>query len=101
MPDSAPVVYLLWCRADDSLYTGWTTDLERRLRAHGSGQGARYTRSRLPVELAAVIPMPDAQAARVEEARIKRLSRQAKLALVATHRPSRDLDPSSGTNRYR
>jgi putative endonuclease len=80
-------VYLLRCGRDGSLYTGWTNDLERRVRAHEAGAGARYTRSRLPVELAAVIPMPDASAARREEARIKRLPRHAKLALVASHPP--------------
>ena len=44
------VVYILQC-ADGTLYTGWTTDLERRLQAHNSGRGARYTRGRRPVRL--------------------------------------------------
>jgi len=74
-------VYLLTC-ADGSLYCGWTVDLERRLAAHGAGRGSRYTRSRLPVALAAALPMPDRTSARREEARIKRLSRAEKLALV-------------------
>ena len=43
-------VYMLRC-ADGSLYTGWTNDMEKRLKAHQSGQGAKYTRSRGPVEL--------------------------------------------------
>ena len=43
-------VYVLRC-ADGSLYTGWTVDLERRLASHSAGDGSRYTRSRLPVEL--------------------------------------------------
>ena len=76
-------VYLLRCGADDSLYTGWTSDLERRMRAHRAGKASRYTRSRLPVELAAAVAMPDATAARREEARIKRLTRTQKLALIA------------------
>lgn len=76
-------VYLLWCRRDGTLYTGWTSDLERRLNAHRAGTASRYTRSRLPVELALALPMTDASAARREEARIKRLSRAQKLALVA------------------
>ncbi len=76
-------VYVLRCLADDSLYTGWTVDLDRRLAAHQAGDGSRYTRSRLPVELAAAMPMPDAGAARREEARIKRLTRVEKLALIA------------------
>jgi putative endonuclease len=74
-------VYVLRCK-DGSLYTGWTVDLERRIAAHAAGTGSRYTRTRLPVELAAAFPMPDASSARREEARIKRLSRAAKLALV-------------------
>jgi putative endonuclease len=76
-------VYLLRCR-DGSLYTGWTVDVERRLARHRTGAASRYTASRLPVELALVIPMADRTAARREEARIKRLSRAEKLILVAT-----------------
>ena len=77
-------VYLLWCGPRRSLYCGWTTDLERRLAAHRAGKGAKYTRRHAgQLELAAVIELPDAQAARREEARIKRLSRAEKLALVA------------------
>jgi putative endonuclease len=75
-------VYLLRC-ADDSLYCGWTTDLQRRVAAHGSGTASRYTRSRLPVELAAAFEVADRSAALREEARIKRLPRAAKLELVA------------------
>ena len=74
-------VYLLRC-ADDSLYCGWTTDLARRLAAHGSGTASRYTRSRRPVELAAVVTVADRSAALREEARIKRLSRAEKLRLL-------------------
>lgn len=74
-------VYLLRC-ADGSLYCGWTTDVDRRLAAHRSGRGARYTRARLPVQLARAWPMDDATAARREEARIKALPRRAKLALL-------------------
>jgi putative endonuclease len=76
-------VYLLRC-ADDSLYCGWTTDVERRLAEHRSGSASRYTRSRRPVEMAAVFPVADRAAALREEARIKRLPRAAKLALVRT-----------------
>ncbi len=76
-----PSVYLLRC-ADDSLYCGWTTDVERRLAAHRSGTGSRYTRSRRPIELALVITVADRSAALREEARIKRLPRAAKLALI-------------------
>jgi putative endonuclease len=74
-------VYLLRC-ADDSLYCGWTTDVERRVAAHGAGTASRYTRSRRPVELATVIEVDDRSAALREEARIKRLSRASKLELI-------------------
>jgi len=74
-------VYLLRC-ADDTLYCGWTTDVDRRLAAHRSGAASRYTRSRRPVELAVVIPVADRSAALREEARIKRLTREAKLRLI-------------------
>ena len=75
-------VYLLRCR-DGSLYCGWTTDVPRRLLAHRDGTASRYTRSRRPVDLAAVIEVADRSSALREEARIKRLSRAEKLALVA------------------
>lgn len=75
-------VYLLRCR-DGSLYCGWTSDLERRLRRHEAGTASRYTASRRPVELAAAFSAVDFTAARREEARIKRLTRAQKLALAA------------------
>lgn len=43
-------VYILSC-SDNTLYTGWTNDLERRINVHSSGKGAKYTRGRLPVKL--------------------------------------------------
>jgi putative endonuclease len=86
-----PVVYLLRC-ADDSLYCGWTTDVERRLRAHRAGTASRYTRSRRPVELAAVIPVDDRASALREEARIKGLTRAGKLQLTRVE----EYDPRRG-----
>jgi len=80
--ERAAFVYLLRCR-DRTLYCGWTFDVEQRLAAHRSGRGARYTKTRLPVEMVAVFELPDASSARREEARIKQLSRRAKLALIA------------------
>lgn len=76
-----PCVYLLRC-ADGSLYCGWTTDVSRRLAAHGAGTASRYTRSRRPLQLVATIPVADRSAALREEARIKRLPRAAKLQLI-------------------
>jgi putative endonuclease len=78
-------VYILRC-SDDSLYTGWTNDLDKRLATHSAGKASRYTASRLPVELAVALPMPDRGAAMREEARIKSLSRPQKLALIGTGR---------------
>jgi putative endonuclease len=77
-------VYMLRC-ADGSLYTGWSTDVQRRLGCHRSGKGSRYTASRRPLELALALPMADRAAAMREEARIKRLDRAAKLTLIAAH----------------
>ena len=74
-------MYLLRC-ADDSLYCGWTTDVERRVRAHAAGRASRYTRSRRPVSLAAVLEVADRSSALQEEARIKRLTRAEKLKLI-------------------
>lgn len=84
--EASPVsafVYLIRCR-DGSLYCGWTTDVQRRLRAHRSGHGSRYVAQRLPAELVLVQPMDDRSAALREEARIKRLTRAQKLELVAS-----------------
>lgn len=78
-------VYLLRCR-DGTLYCGWTTDVERRLAVHRTGKGSRYVASRLPATLVLSLAMTDAGAARREEARIKRLTRAEKLALIAEAR---------------
>ncbi|MEA2207712.1 MAG: putative endonuclease [Solirubrobacteraceae bacterium] len=74
-------VYILRCR-DGSLYTGWSSDLQRRLARHRAGTASRYTASRLPVELVYAATMADRTAARREEARIKMLDRASKLALI-------------------
>ena len=75
-------VYILRC-ADGTLYTGWTSDVERRLESHLRGRASRYTASRLPVQLALALPVGDRRTAMREEARIKALDRAAKLALIA------------------
>lgn len=88
-------VYLLRC-GDGSLYTGWTSDLPRRLKLHRAGKASRYTASRLPVELVLALPMPDRGAARREEARIKALSRACKVAMVVGTDPLRDSNATAG-----
>ena len=74
-------VYMLRC-GDGSLYTGSTTDVERRIREHQGGTGARYTRSRPPVTLAYAEEAPDRSAAQRREAAIKKLPRAQKLKLI-------------------
>jgi nucleoid DNA-binding protein/predicted GIY-YIG superfamily endonuclease len=74
-------VYILRC-SDNSLYCGNTTDLEGRLRAHNSGIGARYTRTRSPVQLVWPLQATDKSAAFKEEFRIKRLYKAEKELLV-------------------
>jgi putative endonuclease len=95
LPVPAAWVYLLRC-ADGTLYTGWTVDLDARLRRHRAGTASAYTRSRRPVALALALPMSDRTAARREEARIKALDRAAKLALIAdAERPRRRVTPAA------
>ena len=77
-----PFVYLLRCR-DGSLYAGAAVDLERRLAEHRAGRAARYTRSRLPVELAWSAEVASWSQALREERRIKALRRAEKERLIA------------------
>ena len=77
----AAFVYLLRC-ADGTLYCGWSTDLERRVRQHAAGAASRYTRSRRPVELVWSAACADRSEAMREEARLKRLTRAEKRALI-------------------
>ncbi|MBE6972828.1 MAG: GIY-YIG nuclease family protein [Ruminococcaceae bacterium] len=74
-------VYMLRC-GDDTLYTGITDDVEKRLVAHQAGKGAKYTRGRGPLELAYVEEQPDKSAALRREIAIKKLSRKEKLNLT-------------------
>ena len=75
-------VYVLEC-ADGSLYTGYTTDVERRVAEHDAGEGAKYTRGRTPVELVHTESFDSRSAATRREHEIKALSRAAKERLVA------------------
>ena len=74
------VCYMLRC-ADDTLYCGVTNDLDRRVAAHNAGEGAKYTRGRLPVRLAYVEPCADKSTALKREAQIKQMKRDAKQAI--------------------
>lgn len=75
-------VYVLRC-ADDTLYTGYTTDVERRVSEHDAGEGAKYTRGRTPVELVHVEAYDSRSAAMSREHAIKQLDRAAKESLVS------------------
>ncbi|MBT5229484.1 MAG: GIY-YIG nuclease family protein [Methylococcales bacterium] len=77
-------VYILEC-ADGSLYTGIAKDVEARLAKHNSGKGARYTRGRLPVFLKYSETVETHGEALKREYQIKQVSRQGKLALIATN----------------
>ena len=78
-------VYMLRC-CDGSIYTGCTDHVERRLSVHQSGKGAKYTRSRLPVELVYQEMVAERSAALRREAAIKKLSRKEKLNLLRGER---------------
>ncbi len=74
-------VYIVRC-ADQSLYTGIATDVSARITQHNSGQGAKYTRSRQPVELVYSEPAPDRATAQSREHGIKKMQRADKLELI-------------------
>ena len=74
-------VYVVEC-SDGSLYTGYTTDVDRRVNEHNAGEGAKYTRGRTPVELRHVETFEERSAALSREHAIKRLSRAAKVSLL-------------------
>lgn len=74
-------VYILRCN-DDSLYTGWTNNLEKRIRAHSDGKGAKYTKAKLPIELVYFEEFEDKIEAMKREYAIKQLKRKDKLDLI-------------------
>jgi putative endonuclease len=79
-------VYIVLC-SDGSFYTGYTGDFEKRLAAHNSGKGAKYTASRRPVELVYRETFTDRFAAMKREYRIKCLPRAKKQALIQKNGP--------------
>lgn len=74
-------VYILKC-ADNSLYTGWTNNLDKRIKAHSNGKGAKYTKARLPIELVYFEEYQDKREAMKREYAIKQLKRKEKLELI-------------------
>ena len=79
--DTSYHTYILRC-ADGTLYTGWTNDLPHRIETHNAGTGAKYTQSRLPVELVYNEVYGTKQEAMKREYQIKHLSRDKKLHLI-------------------
>lgn len=75
------VCYILQC-SDGTLYTGWTIDIERRVKQHNDGKGAKYTKTRRPVKLVYVESQPDKKTALKRERAIKALPRKKKLELL-------------------
>ena len=67
---------------DNTLYTSWTNDIEKRLTAHNCGRGARYTRTRLPVKLVYLEEHETKEQAMSREWHIKKLTREEKLTLA-------------------
>ena len=77
--------YIVEC-SDGTLYTGWTNDIEKRLKAHNEGKGAKYTRCRKPVKPVYLEESDTKQQAMSREAKIKQLSRQEKEKLIDSNR---------------
>ena len=73
--------YIVKC-SDETLYTGWTNNLKKRLEAHNSGKGAKYTKNRRPVELVYFEEYDTKQEAMKREYAIKQFTRKEKLALM-------------------
>lgn len=81
MAENQNVTYILCC-SDQTLYTGWTNNIEKRLKAHNKGKGGKYTRTRMPVELVYLEVHETKQEAMSREAQIKKLTRKEKQALI-------------------
>lgn len=75
-------VYIVLCQKDDSLYTGITTDVIKRIEKHNNGKGAKYTRNRRPVILLKTFEFENKSLALKEEYRIKQLSKKDKIKLL-------------------
>lgn len=80
-------VYMVRCK-NNSLYTGWTTDLERRVKEHNNGTGSKYVRANGPVELVYFEEMSDKIEATKREYQIKQLTKKKKEQLVSQHHNS-------------
>ncbi|MCF2666801.1 GIY-YIG nuclease family protein [Streptococcus alactolyticus] len=87
MPNDTKLAYLYVVECTDgTLYTGYTTDVDRRIQTHNKGKGAKYTRARLPVKLIYQESFESKQAAMSAESHFKRKTRQAKLDYIKQHK---------------
>lgn len=82
-----PYVYILKCR-DDTYYTGYTVEVDRRLQEHQNALASKYTRGRTPVELVYVEELPTKSAALQRERELKRLTRANKQKVIESARQS-------------
>lgn len=78
---STNFVYILQC-SDGTLYTGWTNDIGKRIRAHNSGKGAKYTRGRGPVKLVYLETFSTKEEAMKREWAIKHMKKERKMELI-------------------
>lgn len=78
--------YIVKCK-DGSFYTGWTNDIEKRIEAHNAGKGAKYTKTRRPVELVYLEESPTKEEAMKREYVIKQMTRKAKEDLIKSFTP--------------
>ena len=76
-------LYILQCN-DDSLYTGISTNVQRRIKEHSTGKGSRYVQSKLPAKLVYQERCKNRSSALKREARIKKLSRSGKLTVISS-----------------
>lgn len=76
--------YMLEC-SDGTLYSGYTTDIEKRLKNHNAGKGSKYTRARLPVKLVYLEECEDKSSAMSRECQLKKLNRKRKLQLISEY----------------
>ena len=85
MEEKQNITYILKC-SDGTLYTGWTNNLEKRLKEHNAGQGAKYTRGRRPVKLVYLEIFYTKHEAMSREAKIKQLTRKEKEQLITEYK---------------
>lgn len=88
--------YIVKCK-DDSLYTGWTNNIEKRMEDHNSGKGAKYTKPRIPVELVYYEEFETKEEAMSREYFIKKMSRSEKLRLISSQSQNEDVHQNKMT----